>query len=103
MFEGRNENSTFLEEYTLFKIDTVSIDSFSLREILNENCFFLNLALLDCINFSHPPITASPLGMFCLLERTPNPHKGGSTVDNHLVRILDIAHRCSPIPFFLLW
>lgn len=40
MFEGRNENSTFLEEYTLFKIDTVSIDSFSLREILNENSFF---------------------------------------------------------------
>lgn len=40
MFEGRNENSTFLEEYTLFKIDIVSIDSFSLREILNENSFF---------------------------------------------------------------
>ena len=61
------------------------------------------MALLDCINYSNPPITASPLGMFCLLGSTPNPDKGGRTLDSSLVRMLDTARCHSPIQLLVLW
>lgn len=43
-------------------------------------CFILfNLALLGGINYSNPPINDSPLGMFCLSGRVPNPDRSGRT------------------------
>lgn len=50
------------------------------------------MALLDCVNYSDPPINASPLGMFCLVGSVPSPDRGGSTPDKSLVRALDTAH-----------
>lgn len=61
------------------------------------------MALLDCINYSDPLMIASPLGMFCLWGGTPNPDKGGSTLDNSPVRMLDAVRCQSPVQLPVLW